>query len=53
MRRSPRLCAAERLLAAGRQAKGNAQLQQALGFYRQVQASPYVREAEALLAASA
>jgi tetratricopeptide (TPR) repeat protein len=48
-----RLRAAERLLAAGRQAEGYAQLQQALGFYRQVQASAYVRQAEALLAASA
>jgi tetratricopeptide (TPR) repeat protein len=48
-----RLRAAEQLLAAGRQGEGNAQLQQALGFYRQVRASAYEREAEALLAASA
>jgi DNA-binding SARP family transcriptional activator/class 3 adenylate cyclase len=48
-----RLRAAEQLLNAGRRADGNAQLQQALGFYRQVRASAYVREAEALLAASA
>jgi hypothetical protein len=48
-----RLRAAEQLLAAGRQAEGTVQLQQALAFYRQVQASAYVRQAEALLAASA
>jgi hypothetical protein len=48
-----RLRAAEQLLTGGRQAEGNAQLQQALDFYRQVQASVYVRQAEALLAASA
>jgi tetratricopeptide (TPR) repeat protein len=48
-----RLRAAEQLLNAGRRADGNAQLQQALRFYRQVRASAYVREAEALLAASA
>jgi len=48
-----RLRAAERLLTAGRRAEGSAQLQQALDFYRQVQASAYLREAEALLAASA
>jgi len=48
-----RLHAAEQLLASGRQAEGNTQLHQALGFHRQVQASAYVRQAEALLAASA
>jgi hypothetical protein len=48
-----RLRAAEQLLATGRQADGTAQLQRALGFYRQVRATAYLRQAEALLAASA
>jgi hypothetical protein len=48
-----RLLAGERLVAAGRQAEADAQLAQALTFYRAVGASAYVRRAEALLAASA
>jgi class 3 adenylate cyclase/tetratricopeptide (TPR) repeat protein len=48
-----RLLVGERLAAAGRQAEADAQLAQALTFYRAVGASAYVRRAEALLAASA
>jgi tetratricopeptide (TPR) repeat protein len=48
-----RLRAAERLVATGRRAEGNTQLQRAIAFYRQVHASAYLREAEALVAASA
>jgi hypothetical protein len=48
-----RLRAAEHLFAAGQRAEGNTQLQLAVVFYRKVQASTYLREAEALLAASA
>jgi class 3 adenylate cyclase/tetratricopeptide (TPR) repeat protein len=48
-----RLEAAERLLAEGRRTEASVQLQQALAFYRAVRASAYLREAEALLAASA
>jgi class 3 adenylate cyclase len=48
-----RLRAAEQLLAAGRRAEGAAQLQRALSFYREVRATAYLREAEALLTASA
>jgi class 3 adenylate cyclase len=48
-----RLRAAEQLLAAGRRAEGTTQLQRALAFYRQVRAAAYLREGEALLAASA
>jgi predicted ATPase/class 3 adenylate cyclase len=48
-----RLCAAEQLLANGRRADGNAQLQQAVDFYREVHASAYLRQAQALAAASA
>jgi class 3 adenylate cyclase/tetratricopeptide (TPR) repeat protein len=48
-----RLRAAEQHLAAGRRAEANAQLQQALAFYRQVAASGYLRESDALVAASA
>jgi DNA-binding SARP family transcriptional activator/class 3 adenylate cyclase len=47
------LRAAQHLLATGRRAKANMQLQQALAFYREVQATAYLRKAEALLAASA
>jgi tetratricopeptide (TPR) repeat protein len=47
------LRAAEDLVAAGRRAEASVQLQRALAFYRKVRASAYVREAEALLAASA
>jgi len=48
-----RLRAAEALIAAGRRAEGDAQLQQALSFYRSVGATAYIREAEDLFAASA
>jgi tetratricopeptide (TPR) repeat protein len=48
-----RLRAAQRLVASGRRAEASEQLQRALAFYRKVQASAYLREAEALLAASA
>jgi hypothetical protein len=48
-----RLCAAEQLLANGRRADGNAQLQQAVDFYREVHAFAYLRQAQALAAASA
>jgi class 3 adenylate cyclase/tetratricopeptide (TPR) repeat protein len=48
-----RLRAAEQLLGAGRQVEGTAQLQRALAFYRQVGAAGYLREAHALVAASA
>jgi hypothetical protein len=48
-----RLRAAEQLVAEGRRAQADEQLQQALEFYRSVGATHYVRECEALLAASA
>ena len=48
-----RLQAAKRLVAAGRRAEANAQLSRALAFYRQVGATGYLRESEALLAATA
>jgi tetratricopeptide (TPR) repeat protein len=48
-----RLGAARQLLAAGQTPQINLQLQLALGFYRQVKASAYLREGEALVAASA
>jgi tetratricopeptide (TPR) repeat protein len=48
-----RLRAAEKLLAEGRRADADVQLQKALAFYRSVGATRYVREGEALLAASA
>jgi class 3 adenylate cyclase/tetratricopeptide (TPR) repeat protein len=48
-----RLRAAEALIGAGRRAEGDAQLQQALAFYRSVGATAYIREAESLFAASA
>ena len=48
-----RLQAAKQLLADGRTVEANAQLHPALGFYRQVKASAYLREGEALVAASA
>jgi tetratricopeptide (TPR) repeat protein len=47
------LQAAKQLLGGGHTAEANAQLQRALGFYRQVKANAYLREAEALQAASA
>jgi hypothetical protein len=48
-----RLRAAEQLVAAGRSAEASAELDRALAFYRSVGATRYIREAEALLAASA
>jgi hypothetical protein len=48
-----RLRAAERLVAEGRRAEADAQLQHALAFFRAVGATPYVREGEALLARTA
>jgi hypothetical protein len=48
-----RLRAAEQLVAEGRRAEADVQLRQALAFYRGVAATRYVREGEALLAASA
>jgi hypothetical protein len=48
-----RLRAAEQLLSDGRRTEASMQLQQVLAFYREVRANGYVREAEALVAASA
>ncbi len=48
-----RLRAAEELVAQGRRAEADEQMQQALAFYRSVGATRYVRECEALLPASA
>ena len=48
-----RLKAAEALLAAGRPADGDRELQHALAFYRSVDAKAFLREAEALLAETA
>src|SRR5207244_8514168 len=48
-----RLRAAEQLVAQGRRAEADEQLRPALAFYRGVGATRYVREGEALLAASA
>jgi tetratricopeptide (TPR) repeat protein len=48
-----RLRAAEAFVAEGRRAEADEQLQRALAFYRGVGATRYVREGEALLAASA
>ena len=48
-----RLQAAKQLLAAGRRTEGTAHLQRVVAFYREVQASSYLREAEMLLAATA
>lgn len=44
---------AERLLAVGRRAEADVQLRKALAFYRSVGATRYIREGEALLAATA
>jgi tetratricopeptide (TPR) repeat protein len=46
-----RLCAARRLVAAGRRDPASAELHRALAFYRRVEAERYAREGEALLAA--
>jgi tetratricopeptide (TPR) repeat protein len=48
-----RLRAAEALIATGRRAEADEQLQKALAFYRSVGATRYILEGEALLAASA
>ena len=48
-----RLRYAEQLVAEGRRAEADEQLHRALAFYRSVGATRYVREGEALLAASA
>jgi tetratricopeptide (TPR) repeat protein len=48
-----RLRAADQLVAAGRRAEADEQLGRALAFFRSVGASRYIREGEALLAASA
>jgi DNA-binding SARP family transcriptional activator/class 3 adenylate cyclase/tetratricopeptide (TPR) repeat protein len=48
-----RLHAAQQLLAEGRPTEASAQLERALAFYRKARATAYLREAEALLAASA
>jgi len=48
-----RLRAARQLVEDGRRAEADEQLQQALAFWREVGAMRYVREGEALLAASA
>jgi hypothetical protein len=48
-----RLRAARELVSAGRRAEADEQLRRALAFYRMVGATRYVREGEALLAASA
>jgi class 3 adenylate cyclase/tetratricopeptide (TPR) repeat protein len=48
-----RLRAADQLLGEGRRAEADVQLQKALVFYRPVGATRFVREGEALLAASA
>jgi hypothetical protein len=47
------LRAAEQLVEEGRRAEADQHLHEALGFYRSVGASRYVREGEVLLAASA
>jgi tetratricopeptide (TPR) repeat protein len=48
-----RLAAAAALIAQGRRAEADVQLQQALAFYRSVGATRFIREGEALLAATA
>jgi tetratricopeptide (TPR) repeat protein len=48
-----RLRSAEALVEAGRRADADVQLDRALAFYRSVDATAYIREAEALFAASA
>jgi class 3 adenylate cyclase/tetratricopeptide (TPR) repeat protein len=48
-----RLRAAEKLVAEGRRAEADAELERALEFWRSVGATAYIREGEALLAASA
>lgn len=45
-----RLEAGKQLIAAGRRGEGEAELEKSLAFWREVQATPYIRECEALLA---
>ena len=47
-----RLAAAESSLAAGRREEGEAELERALDFYRSVDATAYLEQGEALLAAT-
>jgi hypothetical protein len=47
------LKATEQLAAAGRRAEADAQLQRALAYWRSVGATRYIREGEALFAATA
>jgi tetratricopeptide (TPR) repeat protein len=47
-----RLRAAEQLVADGRRAEADEQLQRSLAFWRSVEATRYIRQAEALLAAA-
>ena len=47
-----RLWLAERLIDQGARADADVELQRVLAFYRSVSATRYIREAEALLAAS-
>ena len=47
-----RLRAAEQLIAEGRRAEADEQLQRSLAFWRSVGATRYIREGEALLAAA-
>ena len=48
-----RLRAAKQLVEEGRRAEADVELQHSLAFWREVDATRYVREGEALLAASA
>jgi hypothetical protein len=48
-----RLREAERLAAAGRRSEAETQLDRAVAFYRAVEATAFIREAEALLASTA
>jgi hypothetical protein len=48
-----RLRPAERLVADGRRAEADVQLDKVLAFYRSVDATRYIRDGEALLAVSA
>jgi hypothetical protein len=48
-----RLCAAKAFAEPGRRAEADLQLQQAPAFFRSLAATRYIREGEALLAASA
>jgi hypothetical protein len=52
-KRTPRLRAAEQMVEQGRRAEADEHLRRSLTFWRSVGATRYVREGEALLAASA